>query len=172
VLRQRPTPSLERARRPRRALILTCIAALALSSCEREHEPEAAPLRVKRVFHLNPYEKDFGYSQAVLIDKTLYISGSVAADQTGRLVAAGDMAGQMRAAYSNIRRTLEAHGADFDEVVKETIYTTDMDALLKASDLRFEFYSKERLPTTSWVQVQRLVDRGFLVQIEVVAELP
>jgi 2-iminobutanoate/2-iminopropanoate deaminase len=149
---------------------MVCIFALAMSACERE--PEAPPMRVKRVFHLNPYEKDFGYSQAVLIDKTLYISGSVAADQKGRLVAPGDMAGQMRAAYTNIRHTLEAHGADFDEVVKETIYTTDMDALLKASDLRFEFYSMERLPTTSWVQVQRLVDPGFLVQIEVVAELP
>jgi enamine deaminase RidA (YjgF/YER057c/UK114 family) len=47
-----------------------------------------------------------------------------------------------------------------------------MDALLKAADLRFEYYDKERLPTTSWVQVQRLVDPGFLVQIEVIAELP
>lgn len=152
------------------AALMACIAVLGLSACERE--PESPPMRVKRVFHLNPYEKDFGYSQAVLIDKTLYISGSVAADQNGRLVAPGDMAGQMRAVYSNIRRTLAAHGADFDEVVKETIYTTDMDALLKASDLRFEFYNKERLPTTSWVQVQRLVDPGFLVQIEVIAELP
>jgi 2-iminobutanoate/2-iminopropanoate deaminase len=170
VLKLLPTPTLEIGAPARRAVVLICLATLAASACERE--PEAPPMRVKRVFHLNPYEKDFGYSQAVLIDKTLYISGSVAADQNGRLVAPGDMAGQMRAAYSNIRRTLEAHGSDFDEVVKETIYTTDMDALLKASDLRFEFYSKERLPTTSWVQVQRLVDRGFLVQIEVVAELP
>ncbi|HXP66533.1 MAG TPA: RidA family protein [Steroidobacteraceae bacterium] len=167
-LRSIPVPDIGRSRR--RAILAICIAALAMSACERE--PEAPPMRVKRVFHLNPYEKDFGYSQAVLIDKTLYISGSVAADQSGRLVAPGDMSGQMRAAYTNIRHTLEAHGADFDEVVKETIYTTDMDALLKASDLRFEFYSKERLPTTSWVQVQRLVDPGFLVQIEVVAELP
>jgi enamine deaminase RidA (YjgF/YER057c/UK114 family) len=127
---------------------------------------------VKQVFHLNAYEKDFGYSQAVLIDKTLYVSGTVAVDSNGRLVAPGDMAGQLRAAYANVRRTLAAHGADFDEVVKETIYTTDMDALLKASDVRFEYYDKERLPTVSWVQVQRLVDPGFLVEIEVVAELP
>ncbi len=124
------------------------------------------------MFHLNQYERDFGYSQAVLIDKTLYISGSVAADDSGRLVAAGDMAGQMRAAYTNIRRTLAAHGAGFEQVVKETVYTTDMDAFLKASDLRFEFYDKERSPATSWVQVQRLVDPGFLVAIEVIAELP
>src|SRR5580658_7678993 len=155
----------------RRAIRLAWIAsALWLVACE--HAAEPPPPRIKRVFHLNAYEKDFGYAQAVLIDKTLYVSGSVAADQNGRLVSPGDMAGQMRAAYSNIRRTLEAHGSDFDEVVKETIYTTDMDALLKASDLRFEFYNKERLPTTSWVQVQRLVDPGFLVQIEVIAELP
>jgi len=149
-----------------------CVLVWGLAACEHPHEPEPPPPRVKQVFHLNAYEKDFGFSQAVLIDKTMYISGSVAADQNGRLVAPGDMAGQMRAAYSNIQRTLAAHGAAFDEVVKETIYTTDMDAMLKASDLRFEYYDKERLPTTSWVQVQRLVDPGFLVQIEVVAELP
>ncbi len=151
-------------------LIATLCYTLALAACQRAAEPSAP--RVKQVFHLNPYEKDFGYSQAVLIGKTLYISGSVAADQSGRLVAPGDMAEQMRAAYFNIGRTLAAHGADFDQVVKETIFTTNMDALLKATDLRFEFYSKERLPTTSWVQVQRLVDPGSLVEIEVVAELP
>ena len=154
-----------------RLLLLAWTAsALGLSACERE--PEPPPPRVKQVFHLNPYEKDFGYSQAVLIDKTLYISGSVAADETGRLIAPGDMAGQLRAAYGNVRRTLAAHGAGFGEVVKETIYTTNMDALVKASDTRFEYYDKERLPTTSWVQVQRLVDPGFLVEIEVIAELP
>jgi enamine deaminase RidA (YjgF/YER057c/UK114 family) len=150
--------------------VIYVISALALTACEREPVP-AAP-RTKQVFHLNGYERDFGYSQAILIDKTLYVSGSMAVDENGRLVAPGDMAGQMRAAYGNIRRTLAAHNADFQEVVKETIYTTDMDALLKASDLRFEYYDKERLPSASWVQVQRLVDPAFLVEIEVVAELP
>jgi enamine deaminase RidA (YjgF/YER057c/UK114 family) len=156
----------------RTARILCVLPVLGLLACEREPEPVIPLPRVKQVFHLNGYEKDFGYSQAVLIDKTLYVSGSVAVDANGRLVAAGDMAGQMRAAYANIRRTLAAHGADFDEVVKETIYTTDMDGLLKASDVRLEYYDKERLPTVSWLQVQRLVDPGFLVEIEVVAELP
>jgi len=149
---------------------MCAVAALSLGSCERESEQP--PMRVKQVFHLNSYEKDFGYSQAVLVDKTLYVSGSVAVDAEGRLVAPGDMAGQLRAAYTNIRNTLAAHRAEFDEVVKETIYTTDMEALLKASDVRFEYYDKERLPVVSWVQVQRLVDKGFLVEIEVVAELP
>jgi 2-iminobutanoate/2-iminopropanoate deaminase len=159
---------------PASRLVLLVLPLLLLGACQKpEPEPEAPPpKRLKNVFHLNPYEKDFGYSQAVLIDKTLYISGTVSVDESGRLVAPGDMAGQMRQVYNNIRRTLEAHGADFELVVKETIYTTNMDALLKAADLRFEYYNKDLLPTVSWVQVQRLTDPGFLVQIEVVAELP
>jgi 2-iminobutanoate/2-iminopropanoate deaminase len=168
MLRPIRAPIARAQRRPLAAVWLASL--LFLVACQRE--PEPAPARIKQVFHLNPYEKDFGYSQAVLIDKTLYISGTVSVDEGGRLVAPADMAGQLRTVYTNIRRTLEAHGADFNEVVKETIYTTDMNALLKAADLRFEFYDKERLPTTSWVQVQRLVDPGFLVSIEVVAELP
>ncbi len=143
--------------------------------CRREPEPAAPPPpppRVKQVFHLNPYERDFGYSQAVLIDKTLYVSGSMAVDRSGKLVAPGDMAGQLRAAYENVRLTLAAHGVTFDEVVRETIYTTDMAALLKAADLRFEYYDKDRLPATSWVEVRRLIDPGFLVEVEVTAELP
>jgi len=163
-------------KRSRMAARLGTVAILALGmglgACERERQPDAPVPRIKQVFHLNAYEKDFGYSQAVQIDKTLYVSGSMAADVNGRLIAPGDMAGQMRAAYANIQRTLAAHGATFEEIVKETIYTTDMDALLRASDLRFEYYDKERLPTTAWVQVQRLVDPGFLVEIEVIAELP
>jgi 2-iminobutanoate/2-iminopropanoate deaminase len=57
-------------------------------------------------------------------------------------------------------------------VVRETIYTTDMDALLKVADIRFEFYSKDHLPATTWMQVQRLIDPGFLVEIDVIAVLP
>jgi enamine deaminase RidA (YjgF/YER057c/UK114 family) len=154
----------------RTALATLATGLLLLAACE--HEAEPPPPRIKQVFHLNPYEKDFGYAQAVLVDKTLYLSGAVAADANGRLIAAGDMAGQMRATYTNIQRTLAANGAQFDQIARETIYTTDMDALLKNADIRFEYYDKERLPTTSWVQVQRLVDPGFLVQIEVTAELP
>jgi len=158
----------------RRAAGLIVVTALAgLAACEREPQvPAPPPPRIKQVFHLNPYEKDFGYAQAVLIDKTLYVAGSVSVDEQGRLVAAGDMPGQLRAVYTNIRRTLAANGSSFDQVVKETIYTTDMDALLKSADLRLEYYDKDSLPTSSWVQVQRLVDPGFLVEIEVVAELP
>jgi len=153
----------------RLVLIASVAAALALGACERE--PEPPPQRVKQVFHLNPYEKDFGYSQAVLIDKTLYISGSWPPIRTGvwwhraiwpanarRLL---QYTSHARRARSRLRRGREGNDL-YDRHGR----------LAESSDLRFEYYDKERLPTTSWVQVQRLVDPGFLVEIEVVAELP
>jgi 2-iminobutanoate/2-iminopropanoate deaminase len=142
----------------------------ALQGCDREQPPP--PPRIKEVFHLNNYEKDFGYAQAVLIDKTLYVSASVSADAQGRLIAPGDMEGQLRATYTNVKHTLEAHGVSFEQVVKETVYVTDMDAFLKAKAVRMDFYDKDRMPAAAWLQVQRLVDPGFLVAVEVVAELP
>jgi enamine deaminase RidA (YjgF/YER057c/UK114 family) len=78
----------------------------------------------------------------------------------------------VRAVYTNIQRTLAATGLNFDHVVKETIYTTDMDALLKSADVRLEFYSRDHLPATAWVQVQRLIDPGFMIQVDVIAVLP
>ncbi len=155
---------------PRRRPIESLLAAAALL-CACERPPEPPPPRVRQVYNLNTYEKDFGYSQAILVDKTLCVSGSVPADKDGLLIGSGDMAGQMRAVYTNIQRTLAASGLNFDHVVKETIDTTDKDALLKAADLRLEFHSKDHLPTTAWMQVQRLIDPGFLVEIDVIAEL-
>ena len=49
----------------RTARIAGLLTLLGLTACEREPEPVIAPPRVKQVFHLNGYEKDFGYSQAV-----------------------------------------------------------------------------------------------------------
>ena len=78
----------------------------------------------------------------------------------------------MRAVYTNIRRTPAAGGLNFDQGVEETRYTTDMDALLNAADTRLELYFRDHLPTTAWMQVRCLIDPGFLVEIDVIAELP
>lgn len=152
-------------------LLLITLSCLGLAACEPQAPVEPEP-RFKETFHLNSFERDFGYAQAVKVGRTLYVSSCVAVDRQGLLVAPGDLPGQLRAAYRNLELTLRAHNAGFDHVVKETVYTTDMDALLQASDLRFAYYSKESLPASSWVQVQRLIDPGFLIAIDVVAELP
>jgi 2-iminobutanoate/2-iminopropanoate deaminase len=155
-------------RRPRLAL-LALLAALG-AGCEAEAPPPAP--RIPEPFHLNGFEQTFGYSQAVKVGRTVYIAATVAVDAEGKLVSPGDMAGQLEAVYLNLAATLKAEGGGFPQVVMERIYTTDMEALLKVSDRRFKFYPKGQLPATSWVEVRRLVDPGFMVAIEAVAELP
>ena len=126
------------ARRPRLLRVVRLLPLLALlSSCEAD-PPTPAP-RIPEPFHLNNYEQTFGYSQAVKVGRTVYISATVAVDAQGRLVSPGDMAGQLDALYTNLATTLKAEGAGFPQVVMERIYTTDMEALLKISDRRFTY---------------------------------
>ena len=156
----------------RRMVLAALLAAVALAACDEQSAAPERRARIKTLYHLNKFEQDFGYAQAIRVGDTLYVSGSVAVDADGKLIGPDDMALQLRAAYQNVSRTLAAFGTGFDRVVKETIYTTDMNALLRESKLRFEFYDKENLPASSWVEVRRLVDPGFLVQIDVTVELP
>lgn len=140
--------------------------------CTAEEATPPAPRVFPQPFHLNAFEPEFGYSQAVKVGKTLYISGTMAVDAGGNLVAPGDMAGQLRAVYTNLQHTLAAHGATLDDIVLERIATTDMAAFLAVSEVRFEFHPQDRLPAASFSEVKQLADAGFLVQVEAVAELP
>lgn len=164
------------ARRRLPGLILTGLLGTGLlAGCEQDTPPEPAAAetpRFKETFHASAYEKDFGYSQVVRIGKTLYVSGTVPADSQGLLVSPDNLEGQLTAVYENLRRTLASQGASFDHVVMERIYTTDMPALLAVADLRFKYYDRDNLPAVTWVEVSRLVDPGFMVAIDLVAELP
>ena len=153
-------------------LALALAATLVLGACDQQPAAPEPKSRMKELYHLNKFEEAFGYAQAVRVENTIYISGSVAVDADGKLVGPDDMALQLKASYENVGRTLKAFKTDFDHVVKETIYTTDMDALLRESKLRFDYYDKQNLPAATWVEVKRLVDPGFLVEIEVTVELP
>lgn len=128
----------------------------------------------KEVFHLKGFEQAYGYAQAVKIDKTLYISGTVSIDDAGTPLAAGDMETQVRNIYEDIGKTLEAHGATFDNVLKEAIFTLDLDRFkIEAVPIRAEFYLGHSLPASSaWIQVSRLAFPEFLVEIEAIAALP
>ena len=129
----------------------------------------------KKVFyHGKDFTKDFGYAQAVTVGNTLYISGTVSIDDEGELVAAGDMGEQTRRIYEDLQRILEAHGLTFSEVIKEAIFTTDIDRFREeAMPVRAEFYQNHTLPASSaWLQVSRLAFPEFLVEIEAIAVLP
>lgn len=137
-------------------LLAICLLAL-LTGCANTHVDTAA----KSCYHLNAaVETDIGYCQALRIGNTLHISGSV-----GR----GDMASAMRGAYDELKRTLADNGLDFKDVVKENVYTTDLDAFIHNKDIRKEYYGTDFAAAT-WVQVQRLYLPAFVVEVELTAQ--
>ena len=153
----------------RRLAVLAAV--LLLAACEDGTPAAAAPVFPER-FAMHGFERRFGYSQAVKSERTVYVSATFAVDAEGRLVGPDDFAAQLDAVYVNLARTLAAHGAQFEDVVLERIYVTDMDRFLAVSDRRFRYHAVNSLPALSVVEVRRLVDPGFLVAIEAVAELP
>lgn len=122
----------------------------------------AAEAPQKDKFERGPWEKEIGYAQAVRVGNTLYISGS-----TGR----GPMPEALKQALQSIKETLAHYKLGFANVVKENIYTTDIDALKAAIPVRKAYYSGD-YPAATWVQVARLFNPDQVVEIEVVAILP
>ena len=109
------------------------------------------------------FEAEVGYCQAVRTGRTLYISG-----HAGR----GEMPVVIQGVYEHLRKTLAANGLTFASVVKENVYTTDLDAFIKNKALRQKFYANTPLPAATWVQVQRLYTPALVLEVELVAEYP
>ena len=103
--------------------------------------------------------------------RLIYVAGQVPADAEGRTVARGDVVGQTRQVLENIRAVLAEAGATPADVIKITIFSTDIrnrDAINKA---RGEFF-KPPYPASTQVGVAALADPDFLVEIEAVAFIP
>lgn len=110
------------------------------------------------------------FAQVVRAGKQVYIAGQTSVDEVGNLVGKGEIEVQARQVFQNLRKCLEAVGADFDHVVKLNIYSTDLDAHREViARLRREYFREPVASTT--VQVSRLVHPDWLVEIEAVAVL-
>jgi len=112
-----------------------------------------------------------GYTHVVRFDRLLFIAGQVSTDGDGNVIGAGDMRAQVRQVHENLKAVLASQGADFGDVTKITIYTTDIDAFRESADIRSEYWS-EGAPASTLVQIDRLARPVFLVEIEATAIAP
>ncbi|ARR56024.1 hypothetical protein HY78_22515 [Rhizorhabdus wittichii DC-6] len=124
---------------------------------------------IDKAFRLRPIEDDYGFSQAVRAGDFLFISGSVSWDNDGTPTNVGDMGAQMRSIYVDIGKTLKHHGLDPTDIVKETIYVTDMDKFFEGAQARADFYQGVVPPAATGVEINRLVNTDFMIEIEAIA---
>ena len=111
------------------------------------------------------------YADAVRAGNLLFISGLVAVDERGELVGGDDVAAQARQVFANMRVVLEAAGCRFADVVKVTVYLTDVDDRPKINPVRQDVFGDAR-PASTLVEVSRLAVPGAKVEIEAVAQIP
>ena len=111
------------------------------------------------------------FTDAVRADDLLFVSGIVAVDAGGRLVGGDDVVAQTRQVFENMRRVLAAAGCGFEDVVKVTIFLTEVDDRPRINPLREEVFGATR-PASTLVEVSRLAIPGAKVEVEAIALIP
>src|SRR5437588_1649216 len=107
------------------------------------------------------------YSQAVRVGATIYCAGQIPLDPKSGQIVPGDIAAQTRRVLDNIAAVLKAVGLTFDNVVKTTIFLTDLGDFQIVNEV-YGSYFKQDPPARSTVQVSAL-PRGAKVEIEAIA---
>jgi reactive intermediate/imine deaminase len=108
------------------------------------------------------------FSAGVKSGRFVFVAGQVAVDEKGETVGVGDIGAQTRQVLTNIGKVLEAGGATFGDVVKVTVFVTDLSNLAALQAVRPDFF-KEPYPASTLVKVAQLINPDWLVEIEAIA---
>uniref|UniRef100_A0A8C7YBR1 2-iminobutanoate/2-iminopropanoate deaminase n=1 Tax=Oryzias sinensis TaxID=183150 RepID=A0A8C7YBR1_9TELE len=109
------------------------------------------------------------YSQAVLVDRTMFISGQLGMDPSTTQLVEGGVQAQTRQALVNLGEILKAAGCGYENVVKTTVLLANMNDFTSVNDVYKQFFSSN-FPARAAYQVAAL-PKGGLVEIEAVAVL-
>jgi len=114
------------------------------------------------------------HSQVVTVTggTLVFIAGMTSrSEKDASPVHPGDMRAQIRQICENIGRALRSVGADFDDVVKTTTFTTDVDEYHRVSDERAKYFKRE-LPTSALIGIKRLAHPDLMIEFECMAVIP
>jgi enamine deaminase RidA (YjgF/YER057c/UK114 family) len=127
-------------------------------------------MKIKRekIFSGTPWEPKLGYSRAIKVGDTVYVSGTTGTDPAGKVLAPGDMYAQSVQAIRNIENALKRLGLGLECVVRTRIYVTKVELWEEVARAHSEFFGTIH-PATTLVEVSRFVDPEMLVEIEAVA---
>jgi reactive intermediate/imine deaminase len=110
------------------------------------------------------------YTDAVRFGNLLFVSGVAPLDSSGRL-AGDDVVTQARQVFVNLEKVLSAAGADFCDVLKVTVFLTDVADRAKVNPVRQQYFGDTR-PASTLIGVKALAVDGMKIEIEAVVGLP
>lgn len=113
----------------------------------------------------SPYEPQIGFSRAVRVGNIISVAGTAPIGPDRHTVGVGDPAAQTRRCLEIIRAALEEAGASLNDVIRTRIFLTRIADWEKVGEAHGEFFRDIR-PASTMVQVARLIDPEWLVEIE------
>ena len=111
------------------------------------------------------------FTDAVRAGELLFVSGIVPVDAERQLVGGDDVVAQARAVFANMQDVLAAAGCTFADVVKVTVYLTDVADRPLVNPVRQEVFGETR-PASTLVEISALVIPGAKIEVECVALVP
>ncbi len=109
------------------------------------------------------------YSQAVRVGNTIWISGQIPLDPATKELVAGGIDAQIRRVFDNLKAIVSAAGASFDDVVKATVFLTDLSHFALVNKIMAEYF-REPYPARAAVGVAAL-PRGAEIEVECIVAL-
>lgn len=110
------------------------------------------------------------YTDAVRFGEMLFISGVVALDADGKVIAEDDVVGQTEHIFQSIQRVLDAAGASFADILKVTVFLTDVEDRGKINGIRKKYFGDAK-PASTLIGVKALALPELKVEVEAVAGL-
>ena len=109
------------------------------------------------------------YNQAVLVENYLYCSGQIALDpSTGVMIGAGNIEEETRQVLKNLMAVVEAAGGKSSNVIRTTIYLTDLNDFAKVNEIYAETFNETVSPARACVEVSNL-PKGGKIEIDCIA---
>ena len=120
----------------------------------------------KNIFSGAPWESIVGYSRAVRIGNHVWVAGTTATADDGRVVGVGDAAAQTHYILQKIDRALSEAGSSLRDVVRTRSFVTDISQWEAIGRVHGQYFGDIR-PAATMVEVSKLIDPDHLVEIEV-----
>ena len=123
---------------------------------------------MKQIIHTNNAPQAIGpYSQAVMANGTLYVSGQIPVVPATGAIVSDKVEDQARQVMENVKAVVEAAGLTLDNVVKTTVFIKNMDDFAVINGIYSEYF-KENCPARACVEVARL-PKDVLIEMEAIA---